>query len=77
MGRPRKATEDTFYDVFSSFSLAEQRVVLRVLERLVIEREKDASRELGRKFGNQVADKVLQEAARDMRADMYGENGHG
>jgi hypothetical protein len=58
-GRPRKATEDTFYDVFSAFPLTEQRIVLRVLERLVIEREKDASRAAGRAFGNAAVDQVL------------------
>lgn len=44
MPRPRKSTESTFYDVFSNFPLAEQKIVVRVLERLVVEREKDEKR---------------------------------
>lgn len=44
MPRPRKSTESSFYDVFASWPLAEQKIVLRVMERLVIERERDEKR---------------------------------
>jgi hypothetical protein len=44
MPRPRKSTEESFYDVFSSWPLSEQKIALRVMERLVIEREKEERR---------------------------------
>jgi hypothetical protein len=45
IGRPPKSVEDSFYDVFASWSLADQKIALRVMERLVVERERDQSRQ--------------------------------
>lgn len=44
MGRTAKTTEDQFYDVFASWPVADQKIALRVMERLVTEREKDEQR---------------------------------
>jgi hypothetical protein len=43
-GRPRKSTEDTWYDVFSGWSLEDQKVAVRVLSRLILEREREENR---------------------------------
>jgi hypothetical protein len=47
MGRPKKVIdfEGQFYDAFDNFPLAEQKVVLKVLTRLVTQREKDEQKE--------------------------------
>jgi hypothetical protein len=47
MGRPKKSAEsleNEFWDVFARWDLAEQKVILRVMTRLVLEREKDEMR---------------------------------
>lgn len=44
MARPRKTDESVFYDIFATFTVADQKIALRVMERLVTEREKDEQR---------------------------------
>lgn len=44
MSRTRKSTEESFYDVFASWPVADQKIALKVMERLVTEREKDEKR---------------------------------
>jgi len=44
MGRPRKGTEETFYDTFAEWDAADQAVALRVLEQLHRQRQREAKR---------------------------------
>lgn len=44
MPRAHKSTEDQFFDVFASWPVADQKIALKVMERLVTEREKDEKR---------------------------------
>lgn len=44
MPHPHRSTEDQFFDVFASWPVADQKIALKVMERLVAEREKDERR---------------------------------
>lgn len=44
MPRPKKSIEDTFYDVFASWAIDDQRAALKVLEQLHRQKVRDAGR---------------------------------